>query len=381
MNRIFDITAFGANPDGITDSSDAIEAAILAAVGCSGAVFVPPGTFLATRQMGFPTTATRITIFGVGSNVSVLLFKECNGIDMEFAQDVNGKQPYGLVLRNVGLKPLGKSGVALRVSYGEPTITSDHAHESSAFENVQIISDTEGAWDGGIILESGWNLTLNNVWCSGDDCGGDWSKLHGFGLSLLGMTVNCHVQNCRFNFWDTGVAQFSTNERNSEGLFCSNNSMVAVKCGYDIRGIAEGAGRISTFTLVGGLVEVRDVPLLAQQQAIRLERVWTALITGAQFLSNAVSDNTAHITYGILAVNSAGVVVSACDINAFNYGFHSAAECRALAVTGCTFTNTAKQIIFPDGTSGSRSFGHVRFNDAQFEWTANPALNKIGFVN
>ena len=46
MTNIFDITAFGAVGDGVTDNTAAIQSALNAAAECRGVVQVPPGNYM-----------------------------------------------------------------------------------------------------------------------------------------------------------------------------------------------------------------------------------------------------------------------------------------------------------------------------------------------
>ena len=53
MTNIFDITAFGAVGDGVTDNTAAIQSALDAAAECRGVVQVPPGNYMTGKlKMG-----------------------------------------------------------------------------------------------------------------------------------------------------------------------------------------------------------------------------------------------------------------------------------------------------------------------------------------
>lgn len=382
MQSCFDVKSFGAVGDGYHDDTSAIQfafdSAIIAQV---AAVYFPPGQYLILKEIGFPTTTARITVFGAGSNVSVIYAQSCAGLNLNFAQN-GAQQPYGAVIRDLGLKALGVCGTAIRISYGVPPISNDHNRPSVTITNVQAVSDPEGQWANGVELEGCWNPTLDNVFLSGDSCGGNWNAMHGAGIVLRGMCVNAHFANVRCNFWAVGLQAHSSDNQNTEGIFCSNCSMVAVKKGVWLKGdqLVPNAPRISTFTWVGGLIECRVAGVKDISAGIYLDAVWTGLISSTQILSEHIPPtDKSKFSYGILVASSNGVVVTGCDLNAWNFGVHTAGECRAVNVTGCIFTNVEKQVIFASGCEDSRSYGHTLVNNPAFEWSDSPT-NKIGFI-
>lgn len=381
MSTIFNIRSHGAVGNGYADDTHAIQTCLYLAIACDGAVYIPPGTYRVTAPIFEEQIASRISIFGDGKNVSIILCEKCSGLVLHFQQS-GAQQPYGVTMRDFAMRALGNSFEAIKVTYGVPPITSDHNQPSVTLDNVDVISDPEGSWANGIILEGAWNPTLNNCFISGNSFGGDWGLMTGAGVSIRGMCVNAHLVNVRCNFWAIGLQVISSDDRNTEGIFVCNCSMVAVKTGLLMKGLAvKDAPRISTITWVGGLIECRVGKQTGQRAAIWLDKVWTVLVSGVQILAEEVPPEDQGPTYAVLAVACNGVVVATCDINAWNYGLHTAGDCRGIAATGCTFTNCDKQVIYPSGTVGSRSYGHTLVTGTPFEWTADPVSNKMGFVN
>lgn len=382
MNTIFDITLFGAKGDGTTDDTGAIQAAVMAALGCCGAVLIPPGRFKITAPISFPFVAANLSIFGMGSNVSRILAHGCSGLEFEFAMD-EAQQPYGVNLRDFAIVAVGACPKAVRISYGEPTVISDHDHAGPSLENIQIVSNAQGAWEYGIVLKSAWNCTLTNVWVSGDSFGGKWGELRGAGLLLRDTCVNTHLNSCRFNYFADGVlVECRMDGVNSEGLFIANCSMVGVQRGVTIMGNPHApAARMSTLTMTGGLIECRvgGVGPEIVSAGVYLTHVWTALITGVQILTEALPPE-GKVTYGILGIDCAGVVATGCDLNAVLHGFHIGGESKSCCCSSTTFTNCKEQVVYAPNTIDSRSYGNVRFNDPEFEWSWSDQ-NKIGFVN
>lgn len=379
MKSVFNVREFGAKGDGITDDGHAIRAAIFAAIGCSGGVLFPPGRYLIKSELAFPPSTSRIAIFGDGQNVSTILAHNCAGINLSFAQQ-GYAQPYGATIHNLGFAAIGNCGTAIRISYGAPDITNDHAEPSAVISDVQIVSGIEGSWSGGVELEGAWNPILHNVFASGDSCGGNWNAMRGAGINLRGMCVNAHLSNVRTNFWAVGVQAHSANSRNTEGIFCSNCSMVAVKRGVWIMGdgLVPNAPRISTLTWNGGLIECRVGGVSGGSAGFHLDHVWTVLINGVQLITDTVS--APETTYGVFMDTCNGIVVNGCDINAWNKGVFANGVCRGISTHGNTFTNCQLQTEFGPDVRGSRSYGHTLVYDTPNEqdWSG---MNKIGFIN
>lgn len=379
MSTIFNVRKFGATGDGYANDGPAIRAAFQQAIDYHGEVFFPPGSYLITEDICFLNLKSRISINGCGQNTTMIYAQACGGIQLGFQQ--NGlQQPWGVSIRNIGLHALGQCKEAIHVSYGAPPQTSDHNQPSVSISNVQVVSDGEGSWCNGIQIVGAWNPCLENVFISGNSYGGDWSKLSGAGVSLIGSCVNAHLVNVRCNFWADGIWAEGVSQ-NTEGIFCSNCSMVAVKRGVRIKGVvlAGGTARMSTLTWTGGMIECRVGGITDGSAAFHLERVWTALVTGCQMLTETL-DTGEHNTYAVSAVDCHGVVVTGCDINAWRFGLATSGDCRAISTHGNTFTNCAIQTVFNAGTSYSRSYGHVLVNNAVDERDFG-FENKIGFVN
>ena len=379
MTTIFNVRNFGATGNGYTPDTAAIQSAVMAALASNGAVYFPPGQYLITAEIFFPTTAARIAFFGDGSNVSVIYTKECAGLNLNFAQN-GAQQPYGATIRNLGIRALGQCPLVIRVSYGQPEVSNDHNQPSLTISNVLVASDGEGSFLDGILIEGAWNPTLENVFISGDSHGGNWNELAGTGLELRGYCVNAHLTNVRTNFFQTGLMAHGTAAGNTEGIFCDNCSMVGTQRGVWIKGAPLGTGRISTFEWRGGLIECRFTGVGEQhgKAAFHFERLWTGIVSGCQMLGDTIA--TQGISYGVIPQECHGIVVSACDINAFNQGVFTTGDCRGINVNGNTFTNVSRQVAFTNGTISSRSYGHTLVNDTPSELDQS-GKNKMGFVN
>lgn len=382
MTTILHPADFGATIDGVTDDADALQACVMTALACNGAVQLPPGRILITHCISFPETAANLSIFGLGSNVSVIVARGCQAFDFNFAQS-GAQQRWGVQLRSFSIRAEANCPLAVSLSYGWPAVSNDHDQAQNLIRDVQIVSSTDGVWQNGIKIVGAWNMMLENLWVSGDSHGGEWGKLCGTGIQFRGSCVNVHLSTCRVNFFADGI-HVSTRPGgpNTEGMFVTNVSMVAVKRGITIVGSpAAPAPRMSTLTVTGGLIECRITGVGPEEVSagIFLQHVWTSLVTGVQILTEALPPD-GKVTYGILGVDCAGVVATACDFNAMLHGFHIAGASKACACHGNTYTNCKEQVVFAPNTADSRSYGNVRFNDPFFEWSWSEQ-NKIGFVN
>lgn len=364
--------------DGIADDTDALQWMIDQSLDGLSAVVLAAGRYKITRPL-VRISHSKIAIRGAGDNVSVIVAHETSAMIFHFGQ-VGQDQPHGVRLLDIGFEAVGRCGTAIAISYGNPVATTDHSQASTVLRNVSVVSGPGGSWSNGLDIEAAWNVTMSDVYVSGSSAAGVWNNLAGDGIRFRRMCVNAHLVNVRCNFWSTGLRYDAAGGGNTEGLFCSNCSMVGVKRGVWITGNPDAAApRVSTLTWTGGMIECRVTGVADVSAAFYLEHVWTAMITAVQCLAESVPTEAGKNTYGFLVVQCAGVVVNACDINAWNYGFHTALACKAIAVTNCTFTNAEKQVIFAPGCEDSRSYGHVRFNNDRFEWSASET-NKLGFL-
>lgn len=378
LEKTFNIRTYGAVGDGIHDDTTALQSALEAAVAAHGCLYIPGGRFKTTRPLALAGLQSQVAIRGDGPNISVVVAHEgTDALKLSFEQS-GALQPWGLNLTDVGFEAVGRAGTALLISYGNPAVTNDHYRPSTVLRNVIVSSDQLGSWSNGINITAAWNITLSDVFVSGDSAGGDWNALTGNGIQLNRFCVNAHFSNVRCNFWATGFYYNAESGGNTEGLFFSNCSIIGTQRGVWITGNASApVRRVSTMTWSGGLIECRVAGVEGGSAAFHLVNVWTALITGVQIIAETLP--ATHTTYGIFADNCAGLVVTGCDLNAWHYGLFTVGVCRAINSHGNTYTNCETQNCFNLGTVDSRSFGHVLFNNAPNDQD-HAGVNKLGFV-
>jgi hypothetical protein len=378
MTRIFNARDAGAFGDGGKDDWAALQSALTDAAAVDGVLLLPAGRYLISKPLALTGCRSCIALRGDGANVSVIVAQ--GGIDalcLDFEQD-GARQPWGINLQDVGFEAVGRAGTAIRISYGNPVSTSDHYRPSTTIRAVSVVSGPAGSWSGGIDIEAAWNVTMDDVYVSGDSCGGNWNAMSGNGIQFRRMCINAHLTNVRCNFWAVGFFYDAAGGGNTEGLFFSNCSMVAVQRGNWIIGNPSGsAPRMSTFVWTGGMIECRVSGVEGGSAAFHLVNVWSALITGAQLIADVLP--TTHTTYGLFLDNCAGIVVTGCDVNAWNIGLFTTGQCTAINSHGNTYTNCARQNVFNPGTVQSRSFGHVCFNDKPNDQDPGGA-NRLGFA-
>lgn len=372
-----------ANEPTDTDQWPALQAILTDIVGAGGGCLrLPAGRYFLSRPLTVGNDCrVNVSIVGAGRNVTTLLPSNASGaISFRFAQQ-GQNQPWGLNLSDLQIHVFGHTETAIDVSYGNPLATSDHFAPSTTIRDVTIQTRETGILQRGIRIEAAWNVSMTNVSVSGNPMGGNWGAIQGSGIQYERMCVNARHVNVECNFWATGFYYNAAEGGNTEGLFFSNCIMVGVQRGCWVIGNPNqnNAPRVSTFVWQGGMIECRVAGVGGGSAAFHLVHVWTGLIVGCQMLAETIP--ITHTTYGLFIDTCAGIIVSACDINAWHIGTFTTGPCSALNINGNTYTNCATQVIFNPDTTGSRSYGHVLFNNDPSELNHSGNSNKMGFVS
>jgi hypothetical protein len=262
-------------------------------------------------------------------------------------------QPYGLDISGLSFNAgTGQCGRGLKISMGQPTASNEHGGCPLRLRDVEVRSNAHSYWTEGIEIEGVWNPKLEDVFVSGGSYGGDWQKMTGAGVKLRGMCVNAHLSNVRCNFWATGL-QVHAEKYNTEGIFASNCSMVAVKRGVWLRGDPYvGAGRIHTLQWVGGMIENRFGGVTGGLAAFHLEHTQGVSIMGCQMIPETMM--CAEASYGVIAQNCRNVQVQGCEINAYHNGVLTTDICSGFNIVGNNFPNTTNPVTFNTGTYSSQ---------------------------
>lgn len=347
----------GAKADGVADDWAAIMACLGAAKEIGGCVRIPAGLYRITKPLGFSGVRQSVSILGEGSGVVAIFCDSGNsGLVMSFEQ-WGARQTANLSVQGVTFVQMGLGGTAVRVSYGEPAQTSEHFRAGPRFCDVQVAGSDDSGFECAVELGGVWNAQITDCFFSGCSRGGDWNALSGAAIRVRRMCVNLHISNTRANFFAVGIDYAAEGGPNTEGIFCSNCSMVAVKRGVWLRGNpATTHARVSTLTWMGGMIELRVGGVTDGSAAFHLDRVWTALIAGTQMLCETLDCPTP--TYGVFADTCQGVVVQGCDINAFRNGVWIQGQSAGNVTQGCTFKNTSLHVLYGEGVQNSRSSGH-----------------------
>ena len=376
----YNVREFGAVGDGSHDDTDAIQEAInCVSVAGIGAVVFPAGKYKIVSELTLPSNpACNISMLGQGPNVSIIYQTGLgeNAINFNFANS-GVTQPYRLTVKDLGFEASVAAGRAIMVSYGDPAATSSHYNEGLLVNNVCIRSDSPGAYNHGIDIESGWNVNISNSTISGSAFGGTWTSLVGSGVRFRRSCVNSHINNCQMNFWLTGI-YFSAEgsgaaNPNTEGLFCANNSLVACRRGVWLDGNPNATSPwLPGFTWTGGLVELR-----AAIMGFDLYRCSELTITNAFVLQDAASiGNNAAAFY---INNCKNAVVHGNIVYAMDRGLVTSDTCLGINVSNNVFTGGGTQVNFQNGTTESVSRGNIVNGAPRIELNggANGNQNKI----
>lgn len=151
MNKEFDITAFGAAGDGITDCTRAIQNAVNAAAECMGTVIIPPGVYmtgkLTVRGQGISLVGTSAWSFR-SDGASIL---RLNTDVVDCMMDISGA--YGLTLRGICMdgQQLGKDIHGIKLYW--PKYNGGNQEDTPTIDDCRI-----GNF-------SGNGLHFDHIWC------------------------------------------------------------------------------------------------------------------------------------------------------------------------------------------------------------------------
>lgn len=344
---------FGAKADGWHDDSKAINDAIEAALsGERGCVFLPPGLYRCLQPVYGGVGTDSLTIRGCGAGVSdILVAHDGEGMRFDMEQE-HIHQPYKLNLFDFSLITSANPERGIHVTFGNPALSNEHFGTPVRIKGVEVRSSPYGSFRNGILLDGVWNPLLEDVFVSGNSCGGNWNVMQGAGIELRGMCVNTHLSNVRMNFWAEGL-KVHANPRNTEGIFASNCHMVAVKRGVWIKGnpdykIGEmSVPRIHTLNWMGGMIENRVGGVTGGSASFHLEHVWSASIQGCQMITETL--DTVENTYGVVAQDCKRVLISGCEINAYTYPVATTGTAEGHNITGNSFPNCKNGVAFLNG--------------------------------
>ena len=351
--NIFYPQQFGAKGDGSHDDTKAVSSALSNATAADGCAEFPPGTYRIRESMISLMGNHSLSLRGYGPGVSRLIFEGFDGPTFLMEQD-GIHQPYGLDISGLSFNAGAPNcGRGLKVSMGQPSASNEHGGCPLRLRDVEVRSNAHSYWTEGIEIEGVWNPKLEDVFVSGGSYGGDWKQMVGAGIRLRGMTVNAHLSNVRTNFWSTGL-QVHAENYNTEGVFCSNCSMVAVKRGVWIRGNpAVGAGRIHTLQWQGGMIENRFGGVTGGLAAFHLEHTHGVSIMGCQMIPE--TKQCLEPSYGVIAQSCRNVQIQGCEINAYHNGVLTTDICSGFNIIGNNFPYTDAPVTFTSGTQASQA--------------------------
>lgn len=358
-SETLNVRQFGALGDGSHDDTAAIQAAVSAAslVG-NGAVYVPAGNYKITSAITLASLPLcNISLFGDGPNVSTITqtTASANGLDFAF-ENVGILQPYRVSVNSLGFKSTVSAGIAIKVSYGNPVATSSHFNSGPVINNVAIASsDSSGSWHDGIEVESAWNTKITNTSISGNAFGGVWTSLAGSGIKIKRYCVNTHISDVQINFFFTGIyytaVGATATDGNTEGLFCSNNSIVACRRGVWLQGNPSATNPwLTGFQWDGGLIELRG-----GIAGIQIEACSEVHITGSYIIDGA----TGASAKGVYMGTCEDVNISNNQFYALDYGVVTVGTCKFIVVSANAFRGGNEQVRFDVGTTESRSVNNT----------------------
>jgi hypothetical protein len=374
------VRQFGALGDGVHDDTPAIQSAVnTASVTGNGSVYFPAGNYKIVSAITLASLPLcNISLIGDGPNVSTITQTSAltNGINFTF-ENVGVTQPYRVFISDLGFKCTAAAGIAIRVSYGNPVSTSSHFNSGPVIDNVAIASsDSSGSWRDGIEVESAWNTKITNTSISGNAFGAVWAALQGAGIKIKRYCVNTHISDVQINFFFTGIyyttVGATASDGNTEGLFCSNNSIVACRRGVWLQGNPSATNPwLTGFQWDGGLIELRG-----GIAGIQIEACSEVHITGSYIIDGATGAGAKGVYMGTCE----DVNISNNQFYAFDYGVVTVGTCKFIVASTNAFRGGNEQVRFDVGTTESRSVNNTARDCPRQELmnaTARGSQNKI----
>lgn len=354
----YNVKWFGAVGNGTDNDYLEIAAAANTLIGNGGGgLYFPAGTYRITAQITIANNSNvNISIYGDGQNSSIIRQDSigANGFSITFANS-GILQPSRANIRDLGFQTGSvAAGTAIVVTYGSPASTSSHYNEGLTVTNVTIKSSDTGYWNTGIDLQNGWNAKITNCTISGGSQGGVWASLVGSGIRLRGSCVNTHILNNQMNFFYTGLyyeaGGAGAGYPNTEGLFCSNNSVVACRRGAWLQGnLTATSPWITGFQWTGGLIELRGGIAGLQLEGCSQARVGNAYIIDGATGAGAI---------GVYMGTCEDIIIDGNQFYALDFGAVTVGVCQFITVSNNVFRGGGAQVTFADGATECTSSGN-----------------------
>ena len=355
-NSTFNVTQFGATGNGSTNDTAFIQSATNAAVATvNSTVYFPAGKYVISSAItATEPIANNISFTGDGANVSIItqIGVGANSLTLTFLND-GVSQPSRPSILNLGFSTTVLANEAIKITYGAPVTTSAHLNDGPRIDGVCVnggVGNTGFLL--GVVIESGWNTKISNSTFSGR-VPASFVDLVGAGIKFNRSCNNSHVDNVQINFFNNGIhihpVGAGAGDANTEGMFLSNCSMVAVKTGLMANvNLAATAPYISAIRWTGGMVELRSA-----NAGFELNGVQLSSITGVLVLPETVSGT------GVKMNGCQDVSVSDNTFSGMSLGVTTTGTCSGINIANNVHIAGNAQVTFGSGTSRSRSGGNV----------------------
>ena len=293
MNRIFDITAFGAVDDGVTDSTKAIQTALDAAGKVGGTVIVPPGRFVCGSlnvPAGIAITGDHAWGYGRDLGGSVLILRSA-----EDACLMNLSYSFGTTVKGITMegRRLGENIHGVFVSYEdygkggmedctrmEDCMIAGFSGDGVHYQCFWCISIRHCMFTGnsgyGLFLD-GWDGFILDNWFSGNGWGGIGCEKTCSSVTFTGNRIECNG--------GPGITLHMSKCCNLTGNYfdCSGGPSISIRGGA-------GEAVADTITITGniftgsGSVDFRSTEVDPLDNThIRIERCVNAVVMGNAF--------------------------------------------------------------------------------------------------
>jgi hypothetical protein len=356
-NSTFNVTQFGATGNGSADDTAFIQSATNAAVATvNSTVYFPAGKYVISSAItATEPIANNISFTGDGANVSIITQTGAgaNAITLTFSND-GVSQPSRPSILNLGFSTTVFANEAIKITYGAPVSTSTHLNDGPRIDGVCVNGGVGNTgFLRGVVIESGWDTKISNSTFSGR-VPASFVDLVGAGIKFNRSCNNSHVDNVQINFFDNGIhlhpVDVGVGDPNTEGMFLSNCSMVAVKTGLMANvNLTATAPYISSIRWTGGMVELRSANAGFELNGVRLSSITGVLVIPETVSGTAVKMNGCE-----------DITVSDNTFSSMSFGVTTTGTCSGINVTNNIHTGGNAQVTFGAGTTLSRSGMNVQ---------------------
>jgi hypothetical protein len=341
---MFNAKDYGAQGDGVTDDTVALQH-WLTAVGSSGGTgYIPSGTYVISSPLAQTIAGVSVNIRGAGAGNTKLLFSgSTNGLVITLTRAVGvwaGARISDLSIVRNQMTP-AQSNVGLSIIVDSTQGVSYFGN--SGLSDVSIIGSSPGinAWSTGIFLQDTTNFELRNVNILGPNASGGGTDC---GISIVGSSSS--MFSVQTDITDSNIQGFSTGISATgyiQGIFVENSAIIGDWWGINW----QGASAATIYPAASSVAAGSSTIYLSPANAAALLASNGSIVNG----NGITPQSRIGSTNGVLNINTS---TGAITINQPTTGQITAGESisfqtyftgEALNVVNCTLNASYRDIL------------------------------------